>query len=57
MFDSRDQDRDGRLSREEFLEPQPDPDAAPARFLAFDANRDGFLSREEFVTSGKGAKK
>ncbi len=57
MFASRDKNNDGRLSREEFLERQPDPDAAPARFLVFDANRDGSLSRDEFVTSGKGAKK
>ncbi len=57
MFDSRDLDKDGRLTREEFLARQPDPDAAPARFLTFDANRDGTLSREEFVTSGKATKK
>ena len=53
MFDSRDKDRDGQLTREEFLANQPDPDAAPKRFPVFDANKDGFLSREEFITSGK----
>ncbi|TXT48661.1 MAG: sulfatase [Limisphaerales bacterium] len=52
MFDSRDKNKDGKLSREEFLANQPDPDKAPARFPQFDTNKDGFLSREEFVTSG-----
>ncbi|MCB1210413.1 MAG: sulfatase-like hydrolase/transferase [Verrucomicrobiales bacterium] len=53
MFRSRDKDGDGRLSKEEFLLNQPDPDQAPARFPSFDANKDGFLSEEEFVKSGK----
>jgi iduronate 2-sulfatase len=52
MFDGRDKNKDGKLSREEFLANQPDPDKAPARFPQFDSNKDGFLSREEFVTSG-----
>jgi len=52
MFDARDKNKDGKLSREEFLANQPDPDKAPARFPQFDTNNDGFLSREEFVTSG-----
>lgn len=52
MFDGRDQDRDGKLSREEFLKNQPDPDEAPKRFPKFDKNSDGFLSRDEFVNTG-----
>jgi iduronate 2-sulfatase len=56
MFRRRDQDGDGRLSLEEFLLNQPDPDEAPARFPRFDADGDGFLSEEEFVRSGKVAK-
>lgn len=56
MFHRRDKDQDGRLTREEFLLNQPDPDEAPKRFPAFDANSDGFLSEEEFVKSGKVAK-
>jgi iduronate 2-sulfatase len=56
MFDKRDKDKDGKLTREEFLANQPDPDQAPARFPQFDANKDGFLSREEFITSGKSSK-
>jgi iduronate 2-sulfatase len=56
MFDKRDKDKDGKLTREEFLANQPDPDQAPARFPQFDANKDGFLSREEFISSGKSSK-
>ncbi len=53
MFNGRDKDRDGKLTREEFLARQPDPDEAPKRFVRFDANRDGILSRDEFVKMGK----
>ncbi|MEZ6122293.1 MAG: sulfatase-like hydrolase/transferase [Planctomycetaceae bacterium] len=53
MFRKRDRDGDNRLSREEFLASQPDPDEAPARFPRFDTNGDGFLSEEEFVNSGR----
>ena len=49
MFDKRDKDKDGRLTREEFLKDQPDPDEATKRFTRFDKNSDGTLSREEFV--------
>lgn len=52
MFARRDKDGDGRLTREEFLLGQPDPDAAPQRFLRFDVNQDGVLSREEFLIMG-----
>ena len=53
MFDRRDTDGDGQLTREEFLRNQPDPEEAPKRFPLFDANKDGVLSREEFVGGGK----
>ena len=56
MFRKRDKNGDGKLSREEFLLNQPDPDEAPKRFPVFDANGDGFLSEEEFVKGGKVAK-
>ena len=52
LFDSKDKNKDGKLTREEFLANQPDPDEAPKRFPKFDANKDGVLSREEFVMSG-----
>jgi iduronate 2-sulfatase len=53
MFLKRDINKDGFLSREEFLDKQPDPDKAPARFPKFDVNRDNQLSESEFVGSGK----
>lgn len=53
MFHQRDTNKDGKLSREEFLANQPDPKQAPARFNRFDTNKDDVLSHEEFVTQGK----
>ncbi len=52
LFERKDKDKDGKLTREEFLAEQPDPDKAPARFLQFDTNKDGTLSRDEFIHSG-----
>ena len=52
MFARRDANGDGKLTREEFLLDQPDPEEAPKRFTAFDTNQDGVLSGEEFVTMG-----
>jgi iduronate 2-sulfatase len=54
MFAQRDKDGDGKLTREEFLANQPDPDKAPQRFTRFDTNEDGVLSRDEFVGMGAG---
>lgn len=56
MFAKRDKDGDGRLSREEFLANQPDPDQAPQRFTAFDTDKDGYVSKTEFITMGGKAK-
>jgi iduronate 2-sulfatase len=56
MFDRRDTNGDGKLSREEFLLNQPDPDEAPKRFVRFDADGNGSLSRDEYVHSGKAPK-
>ena len=53
MFAKRDKDGDGKLTREEFLAGQPDPDEAPKRFPLFDTDKDGVLSREEFINGGK----
>ena len=52
LFARKDKNGDGKLSREEFLAGQPDPEEAPKRFLIFDTDKDGVLTREEFVTAG-----
>ena len=52
MFERRDADKDGKLTREEFLKGQPDPAEAPGRFLRFDANKDGELGRDEYIHMG-----
>lgn len=52
LFQRKDTNRDGQLTREEFLAGQPDPAEAPKRFQRFDTNQDGVLSREEFIGMG-----
>lgn len=52
MFDRRDTNGDGALSRVEFLASQPEADTGSARFLKMDRDGDGTLSREEFVGTG-----
>jgi iduronate 2-sulfatase len=52
LFETKDVNHDGKLTREEFLANQPDPAAAPARFVKFDADKDGVLTREEFISMG-----
>jgi len=53
LFERRDQNHDGQLTLEEFLQGQPDPEEAPKRFPRFDLNKDGLLSREEFINAGR----
>ena len=52
LFQKKDKNGDGKLTREEFLADQPDPDQAPKRFEQFDTDQNGELSKEEFVTQG-----
>ena len=52
LFERKDTNHDGKLTREEFLANQPDPDEAPKRFERFDRNKDGELSRDEFISQG-----
>lgn len=49
MFKGKDKDNDGKLTQEEFLRHQRDPDEAPKRFNRFDTNHDGVLTQDEFI--------
>ena len=53
LFQRKDKNGDGRLTRDEFLANQPDPNEALKRFKRFDADNDGMLTREEFISMGK----
>lgn len=53
MFDRRDVNKDGKLSKDEFMAGQKDPKQAAENFIKFDKDHDGFLSREEFINMGK----
>jgi hypothetical protein len=52
LFEQKDADHDGKLTRAEFLAHQPDPAEAAKRFERFDLNQDGELSRDEFIRMG-----
>ena len=52
LFDKKDANQDGQLTREEFLADQPDPTEALKRFERFDTNKDGILSRDKFIHVG-----
>jgi len=53
MFDRRDVNKDGKLSREEYMDKQNDPAHAAENYIKFDKNKDTFLTKEEFVKMGK----
>jgi arylsulfatase A-like enzyme len=56
MFEKKDKNHDGKLSFEEFMANQPDPETSKKRFTQWDTDKDGFLSREEFVNMGRKSK-
>lgn len=53
LFSQRDKNKDGSISREEFMGVQKDPADGEKRFSKFDKNKDGSLDRDEFVNMGK----
>ncbi len=53
LFERKDTNHDGKLTREEFMANQPDPEQAAKRWEKFDVNKDGVLSREEFINMGE----
>lgn len=53
MFDARDANKDGRLTKEEFMTRQPNPEQAAKNFVLFDKDKSGDISRDEYVNQGK----
>ncbi len=53
LFTRKDKNHDGKLTREEFLADQPDPEAAKGRWEKWDVDKDGALSHDEFVFQGQ----
>lgn len=53
MFAGRDSNKDGRLTKEEFMLRQADPEQAAKNFVKFDKDKSGDVDREEYVGSGK----
>lgn len=52
IFTAKDQNHDGKLTRDEFLVSQLDAEEAKTRFGRWDSDQDGFLSQAEFVRMG-----
>ena len=53
LFERKDTNHDGKLTYEEFMANQPDPEQAKKRFEKFDVNKDGVLARDEFINMGE----
>ena len=51
-FDKLDKEKTGKLTREQYVSRQSDPEAAAKRFEKFDTNKDGVVTREEYITGG-----
>ncbi|MSU49704.1 MAG: hypothetical protein EXS37_11575 [Opitutus sp.] len=52
-FKAMDTDKDGKVSKKEFVAAQKDAAKAESRFAQLDKNGDGFLTEEEFVAGQK----
>ena len=53
MMMRADASKDGKLSKEEFMDKQKDPAHAAENYIKFDKDKDTFLTKEEFVKMGK----
>ncbi len=53
MFTKKDADKDGKVSKEEYLKGSKDAAKSEASFTKKDKDKDGFLSKEEFTAVGK----
>ena len=53
MFDGRDANKDGKLTKEEFLARQSEPEQAAKNFVKFDKDQSGDVSKEEYVNQGR----
>ncbi len=53
MFTKKDADKDGKISKEEFLKGSKDAAKSEASFAKKDADKDGSLSKEEFTAAPK----
>ncbi len=52
-FAAMDTDKDGKVSKKEFVAAQKDAAKGESRFAQLDKNNDGFLSQEEFAAGQK----
>jgi Ca2+-binding EF-hand superfamily protein len=53
MFTKKDADKDGKVSKEEYLKGSKDAAKSEATFTKKDADKDGFLSKAEFTAAPK----
>ena len=53
IFESKDRNKDGQLTLEEYLDNFPDKDEGRRRFPTFDTDASGTLTKDEFVKAGR----